>query len=82
MDYHKTPVIIFCKRAILASQGFVMAEPRLLQGLKVSVAVGQRLIPGLNGSILAGGQIGKCFGKLCNIPKDCCRVVRDAYRSS
>ncbi|AGL00752.1 hypothetical protein Desgi_1233 [Desulfoscipio gibsoniae DSM 7213] len=41
-----------------------MAEPRLLQGLKGFVTVGQRLIPGLVGSILAGGQIGKCSGRL------------------
>ncbi len=60
----------------------VMAEPRLLQGQKGSVTVGQRLIPGHKGSVLAGGQIGTCSGRLHCSPNDCNVVTRDVYRSS
>ncbi|AGL01099.1 hypothetical protein Desgi_1625 [Desulfoscipio gibsoniae DSM 7213] len=59
-----------------------MAEPKLLQGHNGSVIVGQRLILGRKGLVLAGGQIDKCSGRLYCSPNDCNMVVRNVYQSS
>ena len=59
-----------------------MAEPRLLQGLKRLCDSRPKVNIGSKGSVLAGGQIGGCSGRLCNSPKYYYRVARDIHRSS
>jgi len=59
-----------------------MAEPRLLQGFNRLCDSRPKVGIGSNGSVLAGGQIGECSGRLCNSPKDYYRVARDVHRSS